>query len=51
MHQAGKLGEAELVEFAKDKKFEETVAALSVLCGVPIEAADRLMAATGRTRS
>ena len=30
--------------FAKDKKFEETVAALAVLCGVPIETADRLMA-------
>ena len=44
LHQAGKLGETELAEFAKDKKFEETVAALSVLCGVPIEAADRLMA-------
>ena len=44
MHQDGKLGEAELAEFAKDKKFEETVAALSVLCNVPIEAADRLVA-------
>jgi uncharacterized protein (DUF2336 family) len=43
LHQAGKLGEAELVEFAKVKKYEETVAALSVLCGVPIEAVDRLM--------
>jgi uncharacterized protein (DUF2336 family) len=41
---AGKLGESELAEFAKAKKFEETVAALSVLCGVPIAAADRLMA-------
>ena len=45
MHQDGKLGEPELSEFAKDKKFEETVAALSVLCNVPIEAADRLVAA------
>ena len=44
LHQAGKLGEPELAEFAKDKKFEETVAALSLLCGVPIETADRLMA-------
>ena len=26
------------------KKFEETVSALAVLCGVPIETADRLMA-------
>jgi uncharacterized protein (DUF2336 family) len=44
LHQAGKLGETELAEFARDKKFEETVAALSLLCGVPIETADRLMA-------
>ena len=43
LHQAGKLGEAELAEFARDKKFEQTVAALSVLSSVPIETADRLM--------
>jgi uncharacterized protein (DUF2336 family) len=44
LHQAGSLGEPELVAFADDKRFEETVAALSLLCGVPIETADRLMA-------
>jgi uncharacterized protein (DUF2336 family) len=44
LYQAGKLAEAELAGFAADRKFEETVAALSVLCGVPIETADRLMA-------
>jgi uncharacterized protein (DUF2336 family) len=43
LHQAGKLNEGHLADFAKDKKFEETVAAISVLCGVPIEAADRLL--------
>jgi uncharacterized protein (DUF2336 family) len=43
LHQAGKLGETALADFAKDKKFEETVASLSLLCGVPIETADRLM--------
>ena len=43
LHQAGKLNEAKLAEFANDKKYEETVASLAVLCGVPIEAADRLM--------
>ncbi len=43
LHREGRLGEAELVDFAQDRKFEETVAALSVLCGVPIEAADRLV--------
>jgi len=44
LHQTGSLGETELAEFAKDKKFEEMVAALAVLSGVPIETADRLMA-------
>jgi uncharacterized protein (DUF2336 family) len=44
LHQAGNLAEPALVDFAKNKKFEETVAALSVLCSVPIETADRLMA-------
>jgi uncharacterized protein (DUF2336 family) len=44
MQQAGKLSETELGEFARDKKFEETVAALALLCEVPIETVDRLMA-------
>ena len=43
MHQDGKLGETELADFAQAKKYEETVASLSVLCNVPIEAADRLV--------
>lgn len=43
LHQDGKLGEPELAEFAKSKKYEETVASLSVLCNVPMEAADRLV--------
>jgi uncharacterized protein (DUF2336 family) len=44
MQERGALGETALGEFARDKRFEETVAALSVLCGVPIDTADRLMA-------
>jgi uncharacterized protein (DUF2336 family) len=40
----GRLGETELVDLANAKKFEETVAALALLCGIPIETADRLMA-------
>jgi uncharacterized protein (DUF2336 family) len=44
LHQTGSLSETELAEFAKDKKFEETVAGLALLCGVPIETAGRLMA-------
>jgi uncharacterized protein (DUF2336 family) len=43
MHQAGRLGETGLASFARDRKFEEMVASLSLLCGVPIETADRLM--------
>jgi hypothetical protein len=43
LQQAGKLAETELADFARDKKFEETVAALSLLCAVPIETVDRLM--------
>jgi uncharacterized protein (DUF2336 family) len=42
LHQSGKLGETELVDFASSNKIEETVATLSALCGVPIEAVDRL---------
>ncbi|MBM3527899.1 MAG: DUF2336 domain-containing protein [Alphaproteobacteria bacterium] len=44
LQKAGKLGENELAEYAKDRKYEDMVAALSVLCGVPIETTDRLMA-------
>ena len=44
LQQTGGLGETALAEFARDKKFEETVAALAVLCSIPIETADRLMA-------
>jgi len=41
LHQSGRLGETELAEFATAKKYEETVATLSALCGVPIDAVDR----------
>jgi len=34
---AGRLGEADVRAFAQTGKFEETVAALSVMCGLPIE--------------
>lgn len=39
----GKLSESTLVEFANAGKYEETIAALAALCGVPIEVVDRLM--------
>jgi uncharacterized protein (DUF2336 family) len=43
LYKQEKLGEPELVEYAKDKKYEEMVASLALLCGVPIETVDRLM--------
>jgi uncharacterized protein (DUF2336 family) len=43
LRQQGKLSEAQLVDFAKTGQYEETVAALALLCSVPIEVVDRLM--------
>src|SRR5262245_16453668 len=40
---AGKLDDMQLVELAKAARYEETVAALALLCAVPIEVVDRLM--------
>jgi uncharacterized protein (DUF2336 family) len=39
----GRLGEKDLAAFAAAGKFEETVAALAALCGLPIESVDRAM--------
>jgi uncharacterized protein (DUF2336 family) len=43
MHKERKLGEADVAEFAKTGKYEETIAALATLCAVPVEVVDRLM--------
>jgi len=43
LHKQRKLSEADIVEFAKAGKYEETIAALSTLCAVPVEVVDRLM--------
>jgi uncharacterized protein (DUF2336 family) len=43
LHQSGALGESELYDLAKSKRYEETVAALSLLCGVTVEQIDWLM--------
>jgi uncharacterized protein (DUF2336 family) len=43
LHQERKLGEADIIEFAKAGKYEETIAALSTMCAVPVEVVDRLM--------
>jgi len=42
-YSSGALHEAALVEFAKTHKYEELVAALSLLCSAPIEVIDSLM--------
>jgi len=43
LHRERKLGEADIAEFAKARKYEETIAALATLCAVPVEVVDRLM--------
>jgi uncharacterized protein (DUF2336 family) len=43
LHKDRKLGEADIAEFAKAGKYEETIAALATLCAVPVEVVDRLM--------
>jgi uncharacterized protein (DUF2336 family) len=43
MQKDGGLGETELAVFAQDKKFEETTVAVSILCNVPLDTAERLM--------
>jgi len=41
LHQAGRLGEAEVHGFARERRFEETAIALSLLCGVEIDVVER----------
>lgn len=43
LHQAGAFCESELCDLAKSKRYEETAAALSLLCAVPINIVDWLM--------
>jgi len=43
LHHDGKLKDAEVAQFARDKRFEDVVVALSLLCATPIEMIDRLM--------
>jgi len=43
MHRARKLTEADVVAFAHEGKYEETIASLATLCSVPVEVVDRLM--------
>ena len=43
LHKERKLAEADIAEFARSGKYEETIAALATVCEVPVEVVDRLM--------
>ncbi len=43
LHKERKLTEADVAEFAKTGKYEETIAALATICSVPVDVVDRLM--------
>jgi uncharacterized protein (DUF2336 family) len=43
LHKERKLTEADIAEFARSGKYEETIAALATVCSVPVEVVDRLM--------
>ncbi len=43
LHKERKLTEADVANYAEGGKYEETIAALSTICAVPVEVVDRLM--------
>jgi uncharacterized protein (DUF2336 family) len=43
MKETGRLNEAEIMTFARHMKYEEVIAGIAVLCGVPFDLIDRLM--------
>ena len=43
LKQNGRLGEAEVYKFARENRFEETAVALSMLCGVELDAVERAL--------
>ena len=44
LKQNGRLNESELAQLARQNKYDETIAALALLCGTPFELIDRLLA-------
>jgi len=44
MRSGGRLSETELENFARNKKFEETAAALAILCNLPMDVIERAIA-------
>ncbi len=43
LHQRGRLGEADIYDYARERKFDETAVALSLMCGIPLDAVDRAL--------
>jgi uncharacterized protein (DUF2336 family) len=43
LHQLGRLGEADVYDFARERKFEQTAVALSLLCTVPVDVVERAL--------
>jgi uncharacterized protein (DUF2336 family) len=43
LHQLGRLGEPDIYDFARERKFEQTVVALSFLCSVPVDVVERAL--------
>ena len=43
LHKERRLTEADIAEFARTGRYEETIAALATVCAVPVEVVDRLM--------
>lgn len=43
LHQRGRLGEADVYDYARERKFDETAVALSLMCGIPLDVVDRAL--------
>lgn len=43
LRRAGKLGESEVYRFAREGRFEQTVVALSLMCGIEIDAVEQAL--------
>jgi uncharacterized protein (DUF2336 family) len=43
LHRLRRLGEAEVFQYARERKFEETAIALSILCDTPIDVVERAL--------
>jgi hypothetical protein len=48
MHRRGELNEAALAEFTRSGRYAETIAALSLLCGAPVDLVERLLHSENR---